>query len=101
MNAARLTCKTSFQSRSRGETVYTSPGRTFFARLVEETLSEDGGEVPASLIRYDTAYEKNALRDLVVDSFKLLGIERTAKLLDALKDEGFRPLYYLGYHYRY
>ncbi len=73
-----------------GEMIHTSPGRTFFARLVEETLSEDGGEVPASLIRYDTAYEKNALRDLVVDSFKLLGIERTAKLLDALKDEGFK-----------
>ena len=72
-----------------GETMETSPGRMFFARFVRETLSEDGGEVPASMIRYDTAYEKNALRDLVTDSFKLLGIERTAKLLDALKDYGF------------
>ena len=44
---------------------------------------------PASLIRYDTAFEKGALRDLVVDSFKLLGIERTAKLLDGLKRYGF------------
>jgi len=76
--------------RVKGEQLETSPGRLFFARIVEETLSEDGGEVPASLIRYDTAYEKNALRDLVTDSFKLLGIERTAKLLDALKDEGFK-----------
>jgi DNA-directed RNA polymerase subunit beta' len=74
----------------KGELIETSPGRLYFARMVEETLSEDGGEVPASLIRYDTAYEKNALRDLVTDSFKLLGIERTAKLLDALKDEGFK-----------
>ncbi|HEX7022266.1 MAG TPA: DNA-directed RNA polymerase subunit beta', partial [Trueperaceae bacterium] len=71
------------------EFIETSPGRMFFARFVRETLSEDGGEIPASMIRYDTAYEKNALRDLVVDSFKLLGIERTAKLLDALKDYGF------------
>ncbi len=74
----------------KGEMIETSPGRLYFARMVEETLSEDGGEVPASMIRYDTAYEKNALRDLVTESFKLLGIELTAKLLDALKDEGFK-----------
>src|SRR5690625_651449 len=41
------------------------------------------------MIRYDIAYEKNALRNLVMDSFKLLGIERTARLLDSLKDAGF------------
>ncbi len=73
-----------------GEQIETSPGRMFFARFVKETLSEDGGEVPTSMIRYDVAYEKNALRDLVTDSFKLLGIDRTAKLLDALKDYGFK-----------
>ena len=84
-----------------GETMETSPGRMFFARFVRETLSEDGGEVPASMIRYDTAYEKNALRDLVTDSFKLLGIERTAKLLDALKDYGLRALDHLGHHHRH
>ena len=72
-----------------GQMVETSPGRVFFARLVRETLSEDGGEVPASMIRYDIAYEKGALRDLVVESFKLLGVERTAKLLDGLKQAGF------------
>ena len=71
------------------ELIETSPGRVFFARLVKETLSEDGSEVPSSLIRYDTAYEKGALRDLVTDSFKLLGVERTAKLLDGLKQSGF------------
>ena len=73
-----------------GELIETSPGRMFFSQLIKETLSEDGGEVPTSMISFDTAYEKNALRDLVVDSFKLLGIERTAKLLDALKNEGFK-----------
>jgi len=72
-----------------GRLVETSPGRVFFARLVRETLAEDGGDVPASMIRYDIAYEKGALRDLVVESFKLLGVERTAKLLDGLKQAGF------------
>jgi DNA-directed RNA polymerase subunit beta' len=73
-----------------GKLVETSPGRMLFASFVRETLSEDGQEVPEAMIRYDTAYERNALRDLVMDSFKLLGIERTAKLLDALKDYGFK-----------
>ena len=72
-----------------GEKLETSPGRMDFVRLIKETLSEEDGEVPSSLIRYDTAYEKGALRDLVTDSFKLLGVERTAKLLDGLKQYGF------------
>ncbi|UCH27098.1 MAG: DNA-directed RNA polymerase subunit beta' [Trueperaceae bacterium] len=72
-----------------GQLVETSPGRMFFSRLVKETVAEDGAELPASMIRYDIAYEKGALRDLVTDSFKLLGIERTAKLLDGLKRSGF------------
>jgi DNA-directed RNA polymerase subunit beta' len=72
-----------------GQLVETSPGRMFFSRLVKETVAEDGADLPASMIRYDTAYEKGALRDLVTDSFKLLGIERTAKLLDGLKRSGF------------
>ncbi len=75
--------------RIDGKLVETSPGRCFFARLVKETLSEDGAEVPASMIRYDTAYENSALRDLVIESFKLLGVEKTAKLLDGLKNAGF------------
>ncbi len=75
--------------RIDGRPVETSPGRCFFARLVKETLSEDGAEVPSSMIRYDTAYENSALRDLVVESFKLLGVEKTAKLLDGLKNAGF------------
>lgn len=76
--------------RIKGEMIETSPGRVFFARLVRETLAQDGAEVPESLIRYDTAYDKGALRDLVVDSFKQLGVERTAQLLDGLKEEGFQ-----------
>ena len=72
-----------------GELVETSPGRMYFVRLVKETVAEDGIEVPPSMIRYDTAFERGALRDLVVDSFKLLGVDRTAKLLDALKQSGF------------
>ena len=75
--------------RIDGENIETSPGRVFFARLVRETLSEGGVEVPPSLIRYDTAYDKGALRDLVLESFKLLGVERTALLLDSLKESGF------------
>ena len=75
--------------RVDGELVETSPGRMFFVRMVEETVGEDGVAVPAELLRYDVAYEKGALKDLVVDSFKLLGVDRTAKLLDALKRYGF------------
>ena len=74
--------------RIAGELIETTPGRVFFARLVRETLQE-GGEVPASLIRYDQTYAKGELRDLVTSSFKMLGIERTAKLLDGLKRSGF------------
>ena len=72
-----------------GSRIETSPGRMFFARMVKETVGEDGMEVPAELIRYDVAYEKGALKDLVVESFKRLGVDRTARLLDALKQHGF------------
>ncbi len=75
--------------RIDGEILETSPGRMLFARMVKETLAEGGVEVPPGMIRYDTAYEKGALKDLVVDSFKRLGIERTAALLDGLKQYGF------------
>src|SRR5690606_13993673 len=74
--------------RIDGEIVETSPGRGLFGRIVSETLAA-GGEVPPEMIRYDTVYERGALRDLVVESFKRLGIERTAALLDGLKSYGF------------
>ncbi len=74
--------------RIDGELIETSPGRMLFARMVRETVAE-GGEVPAELLRYDTVYERGALRDLVLDSFKRLGVDRTAALLDGLKQYGF------------
>src|SRR5690606_27015943 len=74
--------------RIDGELIETSPGRTLFARMVRETVAE-GGEVPAELLRYDTVYERGALRDLVLESFKRLGVDRTAALLDGLKQYGF------------
>ncbi len=72
-----------------GQMIETSPGRMFFARMIKEVVSEGGAELPPQMIDYETAYEKGALRDLVVDSFKRLGIERTAALLDGLKQYGF------------
>src|SRR5690606_30177514 len=75
-------------ARVDGEFVETSPGRLLFARMVKETL-EAGGEVPRDLLRYDTVYERGALRDLVVETYKRLGVERTAALLDGLKQYGF------------
>ncbi|MDZ7800239.1 MAG: DNA-directed RNA polymerase subunit beta' [Trueperaceae bacterium] len=72
-----------------GKVIETSPGRMLFMRMVRETVAEDGIDVPAEMIRYDTSFEKGALKDLVTESFKRLGVERTAKLLDALKQYGF------------
>jgi DNA-directed RNA polymerase subunit beta' len=72
-----------------GKQLQTSAGRVYFARLVRETLSDEGKEVPLSMVSYSTAYEKGALRNLIMDSFKLLGIESTARLLDGLKEAGF------------
>ncbi len=75
-------------ARVDGEVIETSPGRLLFARMVKETL-EAGGDVPRDLLRYDTVYERGALRDLVVETYKRLGVERTAALLDGLKQYGF------------
>ncbi len=75
-------------TRVDGEVLETSPGRLLFARMVKETL-EAGGDVPRDLLRYDTVYERGALRDLVVETYKRLGVERTAALLDGLKQYGF------------
>ena len=72
-----------------GKRIETSPGRMFFARMVRETVAEDGIDIPEELIRYDVAYERGALKDLITDSYKRLGVDRTAKLLDALKQYGF------------
>jgi DNA-directed RNA polymerase subunit beta' len=64
----------------------TSPGRVLFNRIILEALGHDA---PPELLNYEIAQEKNSLKDLVYKSFLLLGIEKTAQLLDALKTNGF------------
>jgi DNA-directed RNA polymerase subunit beta' len=71
------------------EVISTTTGRVIFNRRIAEQIGDDGTPVPAEMVSYDTTYERNALRDLVVQSYGLLGIEKTARLLDVLKDMGF------------
>ena len=68
----------------------TSAGRILFRRIVQEALNEGQQHLVDSLVDLDTAYEKDSLKDLIMACFKRLGIEATAKLLDALKDSGFK-----------
>ncbi|AEB11199.1 DNA-directed RNA polymerase subunit beta' [Marinithermus hydrothermalis] len=77
--------------RVNGHLVETSPGRALFARIVEEAITDGDpdAEVPEELLNFNLVQEKNSLRDLVYRSFMLLGMEKTAKLLDALKYYGF------------
>ncbi|WP_293181570.1 DNA-directed RNA polymerase subunit beta' [Oceanithermus sp.] len=77
--------------RVNGQLRVTSPGRALFVRMVIEAIKDGDpeAEVPEELLNYDVAQEKNSLRDLVYRSFLLLGIEKTARLLDVLKAEGF------------
>ncbi|GEM48115.1 DNA-directed RNA polymerase subunit beta' [Deinococcus cellulosilyticus] len=76
--------------RFKGKLEETTAGRVFFYNIVAEAVSEDGTTVPENLMNIHTVYEKDALRDIIVDSFKRLGVEKTARLLDALKDSGFK-----------
>jgi len=76
--------------RINGEMVQTSAGRVRFYRFVQETLEADGTRLEKGFLDLNTTYEKNALQELVLKSFKKLGIEKTARLLDTLKDEGFK-----------
>jgi DNA-directed RNA polymerase subunit beta' len=75
--------------RLEGKLIATSTGRAVFARLITETIGEDGTPVPEELVSFDLIQEKNSLRDLVYRAYLLLGAEKTAKLLDAVKDHGF------------
>ncbi|PNY80467.1 DNA-directed RNA polymerase subunit beta' [Deinococcus koreensis] len=75
--------------RLNGVTHDTSAGRVMFRRLVQEALGTQAPLVD-TLVNLDTAYEKDALKDMVMACFKHLGIEATAGLLDALKDSGFK-----------
>ena len=75
--------------RLNGTTYDTSAGRVMFRRLVMEALGTQAHLVD-TLVNLETAYEKDALKDMVMACFKHLGIEATAGLLDALKDSGFK-----------
>ncbi len=70
--------------------IETTTGRAVFYRVVNETLTEGGNTLAREFVMLDKAYEKNALRDLVMDTFRHLGIEKCAQLLDSLKDYGFK-----------
>ncbi|UWX64951.1 DNA-directed RNA polymerase subunit beta' [Deinococcus rubellus] len=67
----------------------TSAGRVMFRRIVQEALGTQGHLID-QLVNLQTAYEKDSLRDMIMTCFKELGVEATAKLLDALKDSGFK-----------
>ncbi|MGQ9511168.1 MAG: DNA-directed RNA polymerase subunit beta' [Thermaceae bacterium] len=73
--------------RYRGKLLETSPGRILFARIVAEAVEDE--DVAEELIQMDVPQEKNSLKDLVYRSFLRLGVEKTARLLDALKYYGF------------
>ena len=60
-----------------------------FRRIVQEALGAQGHLID-QLVNLHTAYEKDSLRDMIMTCFKQLGVEATAKLLDALKDSGFK-----------
>ncbi len=76
--------------RLNGKLEETSAGRVRFYRLVMETLTADGTRLENDFVNMHVAYEKNELQSLILKCFKYLGIEKTAHLLDTLKDEGFR-----------
>ncbi|WP_425145559.1 DNA-directed RNA polymerase subunit beta' [Deinococcus sp.] len=76
--------------RLNGTVHETSAGRILFRRLVQEALTESEQYRVDELVNLQTAYEKDSLKDLIMACFKQLGIEATAKLLDALKDGGFK-----------
>ncbi|MDX2007307.1 MAG: DNA-directed RNA polymerase subunit beta' [Meiothermus sp.] len=65
----------------------TSPGRMLFLRIVSEAV--DSPEAAAQLVNLEVPQEKNSLKDLVYKCFLVLGVEKTAILLDALKHYGF------------
>jgi DNA-directed RNA polymerase subunit beta' len=73
--------------RYLGRRLETSPGRILFARIVGEAVGDEG--VAQELIQMDVPQEKNSLKDLVYQAFLRLGMEKTARLLDALKYYGF------------
>jgi DNA-directed RNA polymerase subunit beta' len=73
--------------RIKGKLVETSPGRMLFSRIVQEAIGQE--EVPEELLNLDLVQEKNSLKDLVYRCFLNLGVEKTARLMDAIKTAGF------------
>ncbi|MBF6594114.1 MAG: DNA-directed RNA polymerase subunit beta' [Thermaceae bacterium] len=73
--------------RYGGRLLETSPGRMLFLRIVSEGVEDP--KAAEQLVNLEVAQEKGSLRDLVYKSFLILGVEKTAKLLDALKYYGF------------
>jgi DNA-directed RNA polymerase subunit beta' len=67
--------------------IESTPGRMLFLRIVSEAVEDEA--VARELVNLEVAQEKNSLRDLVYNSFLVLGVEKTAKLLDAIKHYGF------------
>lgn len=76
--------------RVEGKLEETSSGRVRFYQIVQETLTADGTKLDREYVNLHTAYEKNELQSLILKCYRYLGIEKTAHLLDTLKDEGFR-----------
>ncbi len=70
--------------------VETTAGRASFRRIINNTITEDGTPLTREYVNLQQAYGKNQLTELVIDVFKTMGVEKTANLLDALKDSGFK-----------
>ena len=73
--------------RVNDQLLQTSPGRMLFLRIVSEAVEDEAAA--RELTNLEVAQEKNSLKDLIYKSFLVLGVEKTAKLLDALKYYGF------------
>ncbi len=61
-----------------GKLIETTPGRIFFNEIV-----------PSEMRFINEAMDKKKLQNIVLESYKKLGIGRTARFLDDLKDMGF------------
>ena len=62
-----------------GQLIYTTPGRIIF-----------NTEIPKELGFYNVAMNKGMLETLVIDCYEKLGLEKTVRLLDRLKNLGFQ-----------
>jgi len=65
-------------SNGKTKIVKTTPGRAIFNELLPEEYKQ-----------YDKVFKKKEIKNLVYEIFKKFGIDRTADLLDDIKDLGF------------